>query len=258
MKTRSNNPFAAAVELRQSIGWNNPSDFSLKEVAGSLGICIKEVPSMGSEGRILMSRDSGVISINSTNNNLKKNNFTIAHEIGHFLLHKDLALCVDTQTTLSEWHIKGPQETQANDFASELLMPSDLFCSKIDRKRLNIALMQEVSTYFNVSMLAAFLKYVLIGNYPLMIVFMESGLVKWKKCSQDFPFQFLPIKSAVPAYTVAGDYFYHNKLESEPEEIDAIEWFPEDYKIKYDKDRKIWEQCYKVAENGMVSCLWTN
>ena len=118
--------------------------------------------------------------------------------------------------------------------------------------------MREVSTYFNVSMLASFLKYVPLGSYPVMIIFMEKGLVKWKKFSEDFPFKFLPLKSEVPAYTVAGDYFYHNNMETEPEEIDAIEWFPEDYKIKYDKDRKLWEQCYKVSENGIVSCLWTN
>jgi len=72
MKIRSNNPFTAAIELRQSIGWINPSDFSLEEVAGSLGISIKEVPSMGSEGRILMNGNSGIISLNSTINNLKK------------------------------------------------------------------------------------------------------------------------------------------------------------------------------------------
>jgi Zn-dependent peptidase ImmA (M78 family) len=258
MKIRSNNPFDAANDLRQSIGWIKPSDFSLEEVAGSLGISIREVQSMGSEGRILMNRNSGIISLNSSINNQKKNNFTISHEIGHFLLHKDLVFFSDTHKTLSEWHRKGPQETQANDFASELLMPSDLFSTKVRGKKLNISLMEEVSSYFNVSRLAAFLKYTSLGSYPVMIIFMENGIVKWKKCSGDFPFQFLPLNSAVPAYTVAGDYFYHGNLESDPEKVDAIEWFPEDYQIKYKKDWKLWEQCYRVSEQGLVSCLWTD
>jgi hypothetical protein len=118
--------------------------------------------------------------------------------------------------------------------------------------------MEEVSSYFNVSRLAAFLKYTSLGSYPVMIIFMENGIVKWKKCSGDFPFQFLPLNSAVPAYTVAGDYFYHGNLESDPEKVDAIEWFPEDYQIKYKKDWKLWEQCYRVSEQGLVSCLWTD
>lgn len=257
MKIWSNNPFDAAIELRQSIGWINPSDFPLEEVAGSLGISIKVVPSMGSEGRILMNGNSGIISLNSTINNQKKNNFTIAHEIGHFILHKDLAFFSDTHKTLSEWYRIGPQETQANEFASELLMPSDLFRSKVHGKKMNIALINDVSSYFNVSMLAAFLKYIPLGSYPAMIIFMESGIVKWKKYSEDFPFKFLPLHSSVPAYTVAGDYFYHGNLESAPEEIDAIEWFPGDYQIKYKKDCKLWEQSYRVSEGGLVSCLWT-
>lgn len=257
MKIRNNNPFAAAIELRQSIGWINPLDFSLKEVAGSLGISIKEVTSMGSEGRILMNGNSGIISLNSTINNLKRNNFTIAHEIGHFILHKELAFFSDNQETLSEWHKKGPQETQANEFASELLMPSDSFRSKVQEKKLNLSLIEEVSSYFNVSILAAFLKYITLGSYPLMIIFMERSVVKWKKCSEDFPFKYLAFNSPVPAYTVAGDYFYQGNLESEPDKIDAIEWFPEDYQIRYKKDWKLWEQCYRVSEHGLVSCLWT-
>jgi len=72
-----------------------------------------------------------------------------------------------------------------------------------------------------------------------------------------FSISVLSLNSAVPAYTVAGDYFYHGNLESEPEEIDAIEWFPEDYKIHKKKDWKLWEQCYKISEDGLVSCLWT-
>jgi len=47
-------------------------------------------------------------------------------------------------------------------------------------------------------------------------------------------------------------------LESEPEEIEAIEWFPDDYQLKYNKDWTLWEQCYRVSNDGLVSCLWTD
>lgn len=204
-----------------------------------------------------MKKDSGIISLNSAIKTPQRINFTIAHEIGHFILHKDLALFSDTHKTLSEWHTKGPQETQANEFASELLMPSGLYLSKIRERKLNIALIEEISSFFNVSKLAAFLKYIILGSFPLMVVFIENGIIRWKKHSDDFPFKYLPYGSKVPAYTVAGDFFYQNNFENEPEQIDAIEWFPEDYNIKYNKDCKLWEQCYPVSENGLVSCIWT-
>ncbi|MGF1587178.1 MAG: ImmA/IrrE family metallo-endopeptidase [Bacteroidales bacterium] len=252
-----NKPFIEAHELRQSIGWINPSDFSLEIVAESLGISIKEVPIKGSEGRIIMNADTGIISINSSIVNQARKNFIIAHEIGHFLLHRDSLIFSDTYKTLSDWHNKGLKEKEANEFASELLLPSGLYNSKVVGKKLNLDLMKEVSIFFHVSILAAFIKYVTHGSYPVMIVFMENGIIKWKKCSDDFPFQYLPYSTKVPAYTVAGDYFYHNNLEPDPEIVDAIEWFPEDFQIKHKKDWKLWEQSYTVSEQGLVSCLWT-
>lgn len=258
MKILNNDPFSAAIELRQYIGWVNPSDFTMEEVAASLGIDIKEVPTMGSEGRILINGNSGIISLNSAISSPKKINFTIAHEIGHFILHKNLVFFSDTHKTLSEWYKKGPQETQANEFASELLMPLNQYCLKIKGEKMCLALIEDVSTHFNVSKLSAFIKYVSHGDYPAMVIFMENGLVKWKKCSSDFPFKYLPYESAIPPYTVAGDSFYHNSFEEAPEKVDAIEWFPEDFQIKFKKDMKLWEQCYRVSENGLISCLWTD
>lgn len=252
------NPTSAAIKLRESIGWIHPSDFTLDTVADLLGIYIKVLPINGSEGRIIMNGDNGVISINSSIDYQPSKNFIIAHEIGHFILHKDLMICSDTHKTLSEWHKKGPQEIEANEFASELLMPSNQYSLKVKGEKMSLKLIEDVSSYFNVSKLSAFLKYVSNGDYPVMVIFMENGFVKWKDFSSDFPFTYLPHNSAIPAYTVAGDYFYHNSFETEPEKVDAIEWFPEDFNIKFKKDWKLWEQCYRVSGNGLVTCLWTN
>ena len=252
------NPISAAIELRASIGWVHPSDFTLDIVADSLGICVKEIPIEGSQGRIIRNGNYGVISINSNISYQPSKNFIIAHEIGHFILHKDLIVCSDTHKTLSEWHKKGPQETEANDFASELLMPLNQYCLNVKGKKMGLALIEDVSCYFNVSKLSAFIKYVSHGDYPVMVIFMENGLIKWKKCSSDFPFKYLPYESAIPPYTVAGDNFYHNSFEEAPEKVDAIEWFPEDFQIKFKKDKQLWEQCYRVSENGLISCLWTD
>lgn len=251
------NPASAAIELRKSIGWIQPSDFSVDIVAATLGISIKEVPIQGSQGRIIMRGNYGIISINSNINYQPSINFIIAHEIGHFILHKSLIVCSDTHKTLSEWHKKGTQETEANYFASELLMPSSQYRLKVKGKSMSLELIESISSYFNVSKLSAFLKYVSHGDYPVMVIFMENGKVKWKKSSSDFPFQYLSYNSAIPVCTVAGDYFYQNSFEAKPEKVNAIEWFPEDFQIGHKKDWKLWEQCYRVSENGLVSCLWT-
>ena len=257
MKIHSTNPTGAASELHGVLGWTSPSDYTLEEIAYALGIVIKEIPIDGSEGRILINGDTGIISLNSGITHLGKKNFVLAHEIGHFILHKNAtSLFSDTHKTLSEWYQKGPQELQANNFAAELLMPTSLFKAKVTGRPLGVSLIEEVSNYFRTSLTATFLRYVTLGRFPLMVIFMEDGVVRWKNCSPDFPFKFLPINSAVPAWTVAGDYFNHKKIETTPEKVDAIEWFPEDFQIKYKKDWKLWEQCYPVSSTGLISCLW--
>jgi len=253
------NPASAANEVHRRLGWSNPDDFTLDEMANALGIVIKEVAIGGSEGRILIDGDEAIMSIDSSITYAPKRNFVIAHEIGHFILHKNIApLFSETDHTLSEWYQNGPQEQQANQFAAELLMPAMIFKEKLAKRKLNIKLVQEMSSYFKTSLTATFLRYATCGDFPLMVIFIEGGLVKWKSVSDDFPFKFLQINSEVPPLTVAGDLFNKNQYEDEPEKIDAIEWFPENTQLHRDPDYQLWEQCYRVSPTGFISCLWTD
>jgi len=248
----------AAHRLLVNTGWTKPGDVSLEDMIFSLDGILKYSPLTGSEGRILIKGDSAVITVDSNINYESRKNWVIAHEIGHFCLHKNVVpLFSDTYKTLSDWFQKGPQEQQANDFASELLMPSPLFKQRVVGKKLDINLIQDTAQYFNVSLTATFLKYRFLGDFPVMIIFIENGLIKWKQFTQGFPFEYIEYESKVPVYTVAGDLFYNNSKEDKPEKVDAIEWFPQDYSIKYKKNWKLWEQCYRVSNTGIVSCLWT-
>lgn len=251
-------PERTAIGLQHSLGWLSPEDFTMDEIANSLNITIKEKPLHGAEGRILIKGDSGIITIDSSISSEGKRNFILAHEIGHFLMHKDnVSLFSDSEMTLSEWYKKGSQENEANCFATEFLMPQRLFVPKVENKRLSLSLIEELSSYFHTSVLATFLRYVDHGKFPLMVVFIENGVVKWKKESDDFPFKWIPKDSKLPVLTVAGDLFYNNVRDDEPQLVDAVEWFSDDHNIEEKADWKLWEQCYKISQTGIVSCLWT-
>lgn len=258
MTINNNNPIDAARQLHYELGWTSPSDFTLEEIAGCLNIIVRNVPIKGSEGRILINGSTAIISINESVTHSGKRNFILAHEIGHFILHRNITtLFSETDNTLAEWFKKGLHEQQANVFASEFLMPEFLYRKKIEGKKLNMALIEDVSAFFKTSLLTTFFRYIQLGSFPAMIIFMEAGVVRWKIHSHDFPFTYLPLNSEVPAWTVAGDFFNRGQLEIAPERVDAIEWFPEDFQIKYKKDWKLWEQCYQIGQNSLVSCLWT-
>lgn len=251
-------PKKVVFELQNNLGWTSPSDFTLDEVANSLNIAIKEKALQGSEGRILIKGDSGIITISNNISSLGKRNFILAHEIGHFLMHKNsVSLFSDTEMSLNEWYRKGSQENEANCFATEFLMPERIFVPMVENKKLSLTLIEELSSYFRTSILATFIRYIDYGKFPLMVIYIENGIVKWKKESNDFPFKWIPKDSKLPVLTVAGDLFYNNVSDEVPQLIDAIEWFSEDSRIEYKSDWKLWEQCYRVSSKGIISCLWT-
>ena len=251
------NPSLAAMTLLDELGWPEPSDMTMEDIAWSKGLIVQFKEMDGSQGRILMSKKDGIITINKAITYRPKINYIIAHEIGHSRLHNHLAFFDDSDITLSEWYAHGPQEKEANIFAAELLMPAGLFTRKIKRKKLELALIEEVSVYFGASKTATFLRYRDLGEYPLMVIFIEDGIVKWKSCSNDFPYKWLTLGSKLPAFTVAGDYYYRGVVEKKPAKVDAIEWFPEDYVCQKVERAKLWEQCFPSSPRSIVTCLWT-
>lgn len=79
--------------------------------------------------------------------------FTIAHEIGHYLLHSTESVHYDLGTDLSNVYfrasdISSSEEVQANRFAAELLMPPELVSRCI---KAGIVSIDELSLRFQVS-----------------------------------------------------------------------------------------------------------
>lgn len=246
-----------ANKLLDSLGWSKPGDLTLKEIALASNAFVKESDLEGSQGRILMNGSDAIITIGSKVKFEPKKKFILAHEIGHLVLHKGVSeLFSDTDKTLYEWFAKGRHEIEANQFASELLMPSDLFKSKIVGKEMNLDLIRETANFFGTSQTATLLKYKDLGDFSVSIIYMENGVVKWKTESLDFPLKFLPNGSKAPEGSVAGDFFNGQGLEEEPVLVDAIDWFPQDFEIEGYLTTELFEHNFRIGSNGLLCCLW--
>lgn len=84
------------------------------------------------------------------NHSQARKNFTIAHELGHYCLHQEIADKFEDKIFFRS-SVTDEHEHQANNFAGELLMPKEEFLKKIKAGTNTI---QELSDYFNVSTLA--------------------------------------------------------------------------------------------------------
>lgn len=80
----------------------------------------------------LLFRENGKLFLGvNSGHTVQRQRFTIAHEIGHYILHASEKIHYDTKDDLEQVYfradsISGADEIQANQFAAELLMPKEL------------------------------------------------------------------------------------------------------------------------------------
>jgi Zn-dependent peptidase ImmA (M78 family) len=100
----------------------------VEAIARSLGAKIRYSPFEGDiSGMVFRDKDQTVIGVNSLHHP-NRQRFTIAHEIGHFLLHKGTEIHVDRTFRVNlrndvSSQAVDPDEIEANRFAAQLLMP---------------------------------------------------------------------------------------------------------------------------------------
>ena len=109
---------------------------------------VKEEMEYGMSGYIEKRKEGWVIGINKYDSP-NRQNFTLAHELGHYYLHKhqlmnkkheDLILLRDNEYT--------PMEREANEFAANLLMPEEKFRNFINSGTNQV---KDLAEKFNVS-----------------------------------------------------------------------------------------------------------
>lgn len=101
----------------------------VKTVAEAEGICVVEEPfDDDMSGLFLKEEGSYIIAVNANHCETRKR-FTLAHELGHFALHKEERLHYDSmkpdQIFFRAEGVISAHETEANHFAAELLMPEE-------------------------------------------------------------------------------------------------------------------------------------
>ena len=136
---------------------------NVEVIAASRGITIRRTPTTDDVSGFLYRHGSSpaIIGVNALHHP-NRQRFTIAHEIGHFELHKFSDVHVDKFVVKlrSQASSTGEdkEEVEANRFAAELLMPSKILEQVLPRFALNDLLddraMKQLAKHFQVSVQA--------------------------------------------------------------------------------------------------------
>lgn len=160
----------AARDVLQRFHIEAPKAIDLETIAWHLGkLRVKSGGLTGSEGRLVATAENGGVIRAAESNNLGRWRFTVAHEIGHFVLHQQRI--VDRTTLRKDFTVwtKASEEAEANYFAAELLMPQPMFQPKCV-KTPSINLLESLASTFNTSLLATAFQYWEYTKEPIALV----------------------------------------------------------------------------------------
>ncbi len=255
-----------AKQLLKDIGYNEITGISLTDVAIFLGVIVVEEPMAHADGKIIKGKIKTIIKINSNIYSKEKKRFALAHEIGHLLLHDQLELHGDTSKSMNwfqhfENQVKrGMQEYEANDFAGELLMPESIFREEFQGKRFNPNLFKGLAQRFQTSITSVIFRIYKLDLYPICIVYLYRGEVKyWLKSSDMYVYikdinHLPPPEDSVAREYVDANYAYLYHGEEKAQGIYRSTWFE---LSDQQEDNQFLEYCIPYKTHKMLlSVIW--
>lgn len=123
------------------------------------------------------------IGINLNISYAPRRNFTLAHEIGHFIGHRilqDAFYC--TFDNLNDFQNSG-LELEANEFASHLLMPPDILRTFDKEQCFCHQTVSELSTMLNVSRAAAAYRWIRLSDRRIGFAISRDGFISQGRAS---------------------------------------------------------------------------
>lgn len=134
-RSRARSPEAVAAEVLERHGGTFPLD--VHALADDLGCEIVHSDMRPAiSGLLIRENDRTIIAVNKEDGRARQR-FTIAHEVGHLMLHPGRPLLVDAGVrvnarTPTAGFAAEFEETEANRFAAALLMPADFVRDYLD------------------------------------------------------------------------------------------------------------------------------
>jgi hypothetical protein len=230
----------------------------VREVAAQLNLELNEVEVDGFDGALIRVEGAsfGAIAIRRGILEEGRKNFTIAHEIGHYVLpghEKCDELCLDTD--VGNWSDAGKQlEREADGFAAELLIPTAYARPRFSETPPSLQTISTVATECRASLSATAWRYCDLVPYACAIVWSMDGRIAWSRSSDVFGF-FIERGKYLEKGTFARTLFEGAGHEDDsPRPVPADLWLES---RRLNEGAVIWEHSiFLMNYRSVLSLLW--
>jgi Zn-dependent peptidase ImmA (M78 family) len=179
--------------------------------------------------------------------------FSIAHEIGHWLLHPGLSqgfLC--TAADMVDY-ARSPEEAEANRFAANLLMPKSWIPAATWKKDPEFNVTAGLAKDFKTTLTAATRRYVELATHAVVLVFSQNGTIHWSLKSPRAKSLFLERAVSVPANSLTRECIDQGE-NAGAGQVEPDAWFPDWH---FDDDSEVFEDVRISTTYGWaMTILW--
>jgi Zn-dependent peptidase ImmA (M78 family) len=243
----------AAFRLMQEYGIEHPRQIDLEAIAEDKGVTVIDAPLRGMEARLLRRGDSGVIRVRAGMPEAGRRRFAIAHELGHWFLHKGISqvfLCTTENIRDYKTH---PVEIEANIFAAEFLMPTWIFKQSIADKEPTIGNLMACAEEFRTSLTSTTIRFTELSAHRTIVVLSKNRQIRWWRPKPDGSHPWIHIGSPLHPDSLAAYCTVQEPL-SPIEQVPNEAWLDDNY---FSRQVEVTEQSMLLQGYNTVLTLLT-
>lgn len=215
-------PEDLARSLLRHLRVEQPVDLEL--VAFATGLSIRRESPTSFEGALtrIPGQAQGVVVVRRGSRGWGRERFTIAHEIGHYLLpgHGSTVCSGDAGMVLRAYG-GDEQEVAANRFAAELLLPAAEVVPLVQKQRLSVAIVKSIAQKFSASLTVAAFQCMEVTEEICAAVVSVDGIRRSYRPSRAWNY-FLPVGGMLDQRSVAARLGFEDATDAA--EVPAIAW----------------------------------
>jgi len=229
----------------------------VRTVASVLNLEIREVDAEGFDGSLVRAGNLplGTIVLRRSIREASRKNFTIAHELGHYVLpgHEEADL-VCAFNDVGNWgDASKALEREADEFAAELLMPASVVQPIVRSADPSLQAIEKIAKQCGSSLSGAAWRYCDLTRERCAIVWSTERQIQWSKRSRYFGFRLMKGAPVQPG-TSAFDCFAGRNRSAEMRAVPLKLWIGSK---DLPQEAQIWEQSKALPGYASVlSLLW--
>ena len=225
----------------------------LTEIAEEFGLDVLYRPAESYDGALLRIRDAqrGCIVVNSRIREESRKRFTLAHEIGHFVLPGQQEVSAPCkQQRIENWDAELYRpELDANRFAAEILMPRGLMAEFVQSGP-SLESIRSIAQLCGTSLTASAVRLITLTPHRAAVVWSQNQKILWSKLSEGFVRWIR--KGQVRKNSFAAQCYRKQSVPDQLAPVPASAWLHEK---GLQEGAQIWEQSVGLKNYGAVLSL---